>query len=92
MVEKAVKELKKKGKKIGGKPEAVIIFGDPEWNNMNFVYTNWKSVKTNENKISKVFDWNTAQIGIKSGGSGTSPTYSLPWPCQKIRLVVLPAP
>jgi len=78
LVENAVKELKKKGKNINGKPEAVIIFEDPEWNNMNFVYTNWKLAKTNENKISKVFDWNTAQIGIKSGGSGTNPTYSSP--------------
>lgn len=78
MVENGVKELKRKGKNINGKPEAVIIFDDPEWNNINFVYTNWKSVKTNENKISKVFDWSTAEIGIKSGGSGTRPTYSSP--------------
>lgn len=78
MVDNAVKELKKKGKSISSQPEAVIIFDDPEWNNMNFVYTNWKSVKTNENKISKVFDWNTAQIGIKKNSSGTSPTYSAP--------------
>ncbi len=78
LVENAVKELKKKGKNINGKPEAVVIFDDPEWNNMNFVYTNWKSLKTNENKISKVFDWNTAQIGIKTGGSSTNPTYGSP--------------
>lgn len=78
LVENAVKELKKKGKNINGKPKAVVIFDDPEWNNINFVYNNWKSVKTNENKISKVFAWNTAQIGIKTGGSGTSPTYSSP--------------
>ena len=75
MVERGVEELKKKGKTITDNPKAVIIFEDPEWNNINFVYTNWRSVKTNENKIRKVFDWSTAQIGINIDGSKVKPAY-----------------
>ena len=87
LVENAVKELRKKGRNINGQPEAVVIFDDPEWDAMNFVYTNWKSVKTNENKISKIFDWSTAQIGIKTKGPKTKLAYSLPKKPENFNIV-----
>lgn len=65
----------KNGKNLNSNSDAVIIFDDLELGAMNFVYTNWKSVRTNENKISNVFDWSTARIVLNIGGSGIQPNY-----------------
>jgi len=78
LVKKAVGELKKAGKQLNETPKAVVVFEDPEQNNINFVYTNYRNTKANENKLSKVFDWNTAVIGINTKGPNTTPIYSQP--------------
>ena len=79
LVKDAVKNFVNKGRKLTNQNEAVVIFEDPNWNDINFIYTNWRASKMNENKISNVFEWNTAQIGITINmGSGNTPIYSPP--------------
>ena len=58
---------------INGK-SAVIVFPDNlNPGKLHFVYANWSNNNTNDNKITKTFDWRTAVIGFKTGGSsGTS--------------------
>jgi hypothetical protein len=51
----------------------VIAGGDPYKQKFYFVYTNWKNNNRNDNRISKVFDFNTGQIGFSlNPGNGTS--------------------
>jgi hypothetical protein len=60
-------------KELGTQP-TVIVSSRPN-NDIEFTYANWKKHKTNENKITEVFDWNTGQIGFKyniGGGGGWS--------------------
>lgn len=57
---------------------AVIVSPNNDYTKLRFMYTNWEKIKTNENKISEVFDWSTAQIGVKINGGSTSPTYGSP--------------
>jgi len=57
-------------KKSLGSPSTIVVSSNPS-NDIEFTYTNWKSHKTNENKISEVFDWNTGQIGFKYNFDGS---------------------
>jgi hypothetical protein len=87
LVKDAVKQLKRSGKKLSNSTETMIIFEDPELNNITFVYTNWRSAKTNENKISHIFDWSTAVIGVKVKGDSSSPIYSAPKKPKDFKIV-----
>lgn len=63
-VSKYLKEESKEG--------AVIVGTDPTNHRVYFVYADWKENAKNDNKISNVFDFNTAQIGFTlNPGTGT---------------------
>ena len=77
---KQVKALTKQGwdavsryLKEESKEGAVIVGTDPINHRVYFVYTDWRQNSKNENKISNVFDFNTAQIGFTlNPGTGSS--------------------
>ena len=49
--------------------------GNPAEQKLYFVYTDWKNNK-NDNKIDKIFDFNTAQIGFNlNPGTGSEPDW-----------------
>lgn len=51
----------------------VIVGGNPFEQKFYFVYTDWKDNNKNDNRISKIFDFNTAQIGFSlNPGNGTN--------------------
>lgn len=58
----------------------VIVGGNPYQQKFYFVYTDWKDNNKDDNRISKVFDFNTAQIGFtwnpSSGATSWNPLES----------------
>src|SRR5262249_29065140 len=84
-VNKAIEKLVEQGfstlstylkKRVNG--GAVIVYPDSQGNTVKFLFTNWMRAKTDENKISETFDWNTAIIGFSSKGTSTTPIYDMP--------------
>lgn len=87
IVKTGYKKLTSALKKEFNSNEAVLVFPDNDWNSLIFIYTNWRKIDEDENKISNVFDWSTAQIGIKINSSGTSPTYGSPQKPKDFQIV-----
>ncbi len=59
----------------------VIVGGNPDQQKFYFVYTDWKNNNKDDNKISKIFDFNTAQIGFTlnpgtGSGSDWDPSFT----------------
>lgn len=52
-------------KELEGKPVMVAELPGNTEKDLTVTYIDWRSNKTNENAIRKIFDWNTAQIGFK---------------------------
>ena len=72
LTKQAGKAVWNKLKKELSSPSTIVVSSNPS-NDVEFTYTNWKKHKTNENKITEIFDWNTGQIGFKynfDGGVG----------------------
>lgn len=80
-VNSAAKALAKQGwdavtkyLKEESKGGTVIVGGNPYQQKFYFLYTDWKDNNKDDNKISKIFDFNTAQIGftLNPGTGATS--------------------
>jgi hypothetical protein len=59
--------------KVQSSGGTVIVGGDPFQQRFYFVYTNWRNNNRNDNKVTKIFDFNTGQIGFSlNPGNGTN--------------------
>jgi hypothetical protein len=74
----AYKTLSNSLKKEFSSKKATLVFPDEDWNNLVFVYANWSKIDHSSSKISEVFDWSTAQIGIKINHEVSVNYYSQP--------------
>ncbi len=74
----AYKTLSNSLKKEFSSKKATLVFPDEDWNNLVFVYANWSKTDQISSKISEVFDWSTAQIGIKINSEVNVNYYSQP--------------
>jgi hypothetical protein len=62
-------------KELGSKVR--IVHPTPNRDAIHFTYLNWSESNTNDNKISKIFDWNTAVVGIaKTTGQDGKPIFN----------------
>ncbi|NJO01615.1 MAG: hypothetical protein HC880_07935 [Bacteroidia bacterium] len=86
LVQLGVNTLKSKGKQLNSS-EAVIVYPTNNDNTINFLFTNFKEIATNENQIQRTFDWNTAQIGFKTKGKNVTPTFNVSRKYDKFDIV-----